>query len=75
MTVLGNAMVGAFLHTANPAEAEKRAEEALEMVDLDEMKHRSTRSLTLVDRKRLEMARGALLLARRCCSWTRCYLG
>lgn len=57
MTVLGNAMVGAFLHTANPAEAQKRAEEALEMVDLDEMRHRSTRSLTLVDRKRLEMAR------------------
>jgi branched-chain amino acid transport system ATP-binding protein len=57
MTVLGNAMVGAFLHTANSAEAEKRAEEALELVDLCEMRHRSTRSLTLVDRKRLEMAR------------------
>ncbi len=57
MTVLGNAMVGAFLHTANAAEAEKRADEALKMVDLCEMRHRSTRSLTLVDRKRLEMAR------------------
>ncbi len=57
MTVLGNAMVGAFLHTANAAEAQGRAEEALEMVDLSEKRHRSTRSLTLVDRKRLEMAR------------------
>ncbi|HSB77592.1 MAG TPA: ABC transporter ATP-binding protein [Candidatus Methylomirabilis sp.] len=58
MTVLENAMVGAFLHTADPAEAQGRAEEALKMVDLsEEMRHRSTRSLTLVDRKRLEMAR------------------
>ena len=58
MTVLDNAMVGAFLHTADPAEAQGRAEEALKMVDLsDDMKDRSTRSLTLVDRKRLEMAR------------------
>jgi branched-chain amino acid transport system ATP-binding protein len=57
MTVLANAMVGAFLHTANPAEAQARGEEALKMVDLSEMRHRSTRSLTLVDRKRLEMAR------------------
>jgi branched-chain amino acid transport system ATP-binding protein len=51
-------MVGAFLHTTHPAEAQARAEEALEMVDLHgAMRHRSTRSLTLVDRKRLEMAR------------------
>ncbi len=58
MTVLANAMVGAFLHTADPAEAQSRAEEALAMVDLlDETTHRPTRSLTLVDRKRLEMAR------------------
>ena len=57
MTVLGNAMVGAFLHAANPAEARARAEEALELVDLTELRHRSTQSLTLVDRKRLEMAR------------------
>ena len=58
MTVEANAMVGAFLHTAHSAEARARAEEALRMVDLhDEMRHRSTRSLTLVDRKRLEMAR------------------
>jgi branched-chain amino acid transport system ATP-binding protein len=58
MTVLDNAMVGAFLHTTHPAEAQARAEEALEMVDLPgAMRHRSTRSLTLVDRKRLEMAR------------------
>ncbi len=57
MTVSANAMVGAFLHTADPAEARARAEEALQMVDLLDMRDRSTRSLTLVDRKRLEMAR------------------
>jgi branched-chain amino acid transport system ATP-binding protein len=57
MTVSANAMVGAFLHTADPIEARTRAEEALRMVDLLDMRDRSTRSLTLVDRKRLEMAR------------------
>ncbi len=58
MTVEANAMVGAFLHTAHPAEAKARAAEALQRVDLrDDMRHRPTRSLTLVDRKRLEMAR------------------
>jgi branched-chain amino acid transport system ATP-binding protein len=58
MTVLDNAMVGAFLHTTDPAAAQGRAEEALKMVDLsDDMRDRPTRSLTLVDRKRLEMAR------------------
>lgn len=57
MTVLANAMVGAFLHTSVPAEAEARAEEALKLVELYPDRHRPTRSLTLVDRKRLEMAR------------------
>ena len=57
MTVLGNAMVGAFLHTKDPGEARARADEALKKVDLLGMRERSTRSLTLVDRKRLEMAR------------------
>jgi branched-chain amino acid transport system ATP-binding protein len=57
MTVLANSMVGAFLHTADPAEACARADEALQMVDLLTMRDRTTRSLTLVDRKRLEMAR------------------
>jgi branched-chain amino acid transport system ATP-binding protein len=57
MTVLANAMVGAFLHTSVPAEAEARAEEALKLVELYADRHRPTRSLTLVDRKRLEMAR------------------
>jgi branched-chain amino acid transport system ATP-binding protein len=57
MTVSANAMVGAFLHTADPVEARARAEEALRTVDLLDMRDRSMRSLTLVDRKRLEMAR------------------
>jgi len=57
MTVLGNAMVGAFLHTKDPGEARARADEALKKVDLLSVRERSMRSLTLVDRKRLEMAR------------------
>jgi branched-chain amino acid transport system ATP-binding protein len=57
MTVLGNAMVGAFLHTKDPREARTRAGEALKKVDLLSVRERSMRSLTLVDRKRLEMAR------------------
>ncbi len=57
MTVLGNAMVGAFLHMPDASQARLQAEEALRMVDLYEQRDRPTRSLTLVDRKRLEMAR------------------
>ena len=50
-------MVGAFLHAPDPSLAQAQAEEALKMVDLYDQRHRPTRSLTLVDRKRLEMAR------------------
>lgn len=57
MSVLANAMVGAFLHTASSVEAQARAEEALKQVGLHQERNRPTRSLTLVDRKRLEMAR------------------
>ena len=57
MAVLDNCMVGAFLHTASPAEASRQAEEALKLVDLYEKRHFAAHSLTLVDRKRLEMAR------------------
>ncbi len=57
MTVLGNAMVGAFLHTLGTAQAERQADEALKLVELYEQRNRPARSLTLVDRKRLEMAR------------------
>jgi branched-chain amino acid transport system ATP-binding protein len=57
MSVLDNAMVGAFLHTASRSEAEVQAGEALKLVGLYDERHRPTSSLTLVDRKRLEMAR------------------
>lgn len=57
MSVLDNAMVGAFLHTPSRDEARAQAEEALKLVDLYEGRERPTSSLTLVDRKRLEMAR------------------
>lgn len=57
MTAIHNAMVGAFLHTADPDEARVRAEESLKQVDLYDQRERPIGSLTLVDRKRLEMAR------------------
>lgn len=57
MSVLENAMVGAFLHAGSASDAGRQAEEALKLVDLYDQRHRSARSLTLVDRKRLEMAR------------------
>lgn len=57
MTALENVMVGAFLHAPDPSQARAQAEESLRMVDLYEQRQRPTWSLTLVDRKRLEMAR------------------
>ncbi len=57
MTVLDNVMVGAFLRAESTSHARTQAEEALKLVDLHDQRHRSARSLTLVDRKRLEMAR------------------
>jgi branched-chain amino acid transport system ATP-binding protein len=57
MTALENAMVGAFARTSQPREARRKALEALELVGLE--KHAGTLAvhLTLVDKKRLELAR------------------
>jgi len=57
LTVLENAMVGAFLHTNNRAEAVRCAVEALEFVKFPTRLDKIASSLNLAQKKRLEMAR------------------
>jgi branched-chain amino acid transport system ATP-binding protein len=57
MTVLENAMVGGFRGTADTARARARAEAALAGLDMTPLRDRLAASLTLPDRKRLEVAR------------------
>jgi branched-chain amino acid transport system ATP-binding protein len=57
ISVIDNAMVGAFLHTADMETARENAAEKLELVGLYEQRDLPLKSLTLVDRKRVEMAR------------------
>jgi len=57
MTVLENVMVGAFLRSKHVAAVRKRAQEILEFVGLGHRSGIMARSLTMADRKRLELAR------------------
>ena len=57
LTVLQNVMVGSFLRTADPGLARERALEAMELVGLSGRRDTAARSLTISDRKRLEIAR------------------
>ena len=57
MTVIDNAMVGGFRGTRDEAEARQRAEDALRAVGMLPLAERLAASLTLPDRKRLEVAR------------------
>ncbi|MHB1160516.1 MAG: ABC transporter ATP-binding protein [Chloroflexota bacterium] len=57
LTALQNVMVGSFLQTANPGRARARALEVLELVGLLERQEKVAKSLTIADRKRLEVAR------------------
>jgi len=57
LTVLENVMVGAFASHRNRKHAEKHAWETLERVELTHRALVSAKSLTLADRKRLEVAR------------------
>lgn len=57
MSVVENAMVGAFARLNTVGAAVARAEEALDFVGLLGQRDRSASSLTLVDRKKLELAR------------------
>lgn len=56
-TVLYNTMVGAFAHTKHLHEAEKKALEVLTFLELDRKKDVVSKSLTLPERKKLELAR------------------
>jgi branched-chain amino acid transport system ATP-binding protein len=56
-TVLYNVMVGTFSQTKSPGEAEERALKVLERLRLDTKKDSLAGSLTIADRKRLELAR------------------
>ncbi|KNZ30702.1 MAG: ABC transporter [Methylibium sp. NZG] len=57
MSVLDNVMVGGFLGTASAAVARDRARAALAALHMDGLRHKPASSLTLPDRKRLEVAR------------------
>jgi branched-chain amino acid transport system ATP-binding protein len=57
MTVLENAMVGGFRGTVDRALARERAARALQALDMWALRDRPASSLTLPDRKRLEVAR------------------
>ena len=56
-TVLYNVMVGTFLQATSPAEAEAKALKVLGRLHLDTKKDALAGSLTIADRKRLELAR------------------
>ena len=57
MSVLDNVMVGGFRGNASAAVARERARAALAALHMDQLRHRPASSLTLPDRKRLEVAR------------------
>jgi len=57
LTVLQNVMVGAFMQTANPSKAREHALAVMDLVGLKDRQDKVARSLTIADRKRLEVAR------------------
>jgi branched-chain amino acid transport system ATP-binding protein len=57
LTVLQNVMVGSFLRTADPGLARERALEVMDLVGLSPRRDTAAKSLTISDRKRLEVAR------------------
>jgi branched-chain amino acid transport system ATP-binding protein len=57
LTVLRNVMMGAFLKTPYPKEAEERALATLSFVKLLDKKDEFARSLNTIDQRRLELAR------------------
>jgi branched-chain amino acid transport system ATP-binding protein len=56
MTVLENAMTGAFLHSARHRVARGRAEEVLRFTGLFDKRNAAATALTIADKKRLEVA-------------------
>ena len=64
MSVLENAMIGAFLHHASLAAAASRAAEALDAVGLLHRARARSAALTLGERRRLEVARALAMQPR-----------
>ncbi len=56
-TVLYNVMVGAFLHTNSTTKAREKAEEVMAVLGLEGLRDRLAGSLTIADRKRLEIGK------------------
>ena len=59
ITVLDNVVMGTLVHTASVREGRRQAEEVLEAVGLGAVAGQLGRSLSIGDRKRLELARAA----------------
>jgi len=57
MTVLENIMVPVLAHTRNMSQAEAKAREVMEIMGLSDLAYAMPGSLTLVQRKRIEVAR------------------
>jgi branched-chain amino acid transport system ATP-binding protein len=57
MTVTGNVLIGALLHTPDREEALRQTEGIIERVRLAHVAHMLAKNLTVQDRKRLELAR------------------
>jgi branched-chain amino acid transport system ATP-binding protein len=57
LSVEDNVMVGALLHRRTPREAREWVHQVLDRLDLHDKRHQVASSLTLPDRKRLEVAR------------------
>jgi branched-chain amino acid transport system ATP-binding protein len=57
LTVEDNVVVGALLHSRDVGAARRRARDLLRRLDLFDQRHRIAATLTLPDRKRLEVAR------------------
>ncbi|RTZ91281.1 MAG: ABC transporter ATP-binding protein [Deltaproteobacteria bacterium] len=57
LTVFKNVVIGALSHTRGIRQAEERAIEVLDLVEMSEKRDLLGRSLTIADRKRLEIAR------------------
>jgi branched-chain amino acid transport system ATP-binding protein len=57
LTVEDNVVVGALLHSRDVGKAREHARDLLRRLDLFEQRHRIAATLTLPDRKRLEVAR------------------
>ena len=57
LTVEENVIIGALLHRRSPHQAREWVHQILDRLDLFEKRHQAAASLTLPDRKRLEVAR------------------